>query len=322
MELLKKLTQTDSVSGSEQAIRDVIAEAMAPYADEISEDALGNLICHKKGSGKCRAIVAHMDEIGVIAAVIDDKGFIRFAPVGGLEVNELVCRKVRFANGVIGVIGAEDKFFEKPDVSALYIDIGAQSAEEAQNKVAVGDTAAFIGGFYENDTVAVSKAMDNRAGCRCVIEAARSYSGDNDMYYIFSAQEEVGLRGAKTAAYDKEIESALVLDVTDTGDTPEAPAMAVALGKGAAIKVMDRSFISHFSVRSELVRLARENGIPYQMEIMVAGGTDGGAVHVRKSGVRTGGISIPTRYIHSPSEMISKADLHSCARLLTLWQNS
>ncbi len=323
MELLKKLTQINAPSGSEDGIRAFLEEQMKPYADEIYTDALGNLICRKRGGGKVKAAVAHMDEIGVMATYIDDNGFIRFAPIGGLNVKNLMHLKVRFANGTIGVIGAEEEaFYEKATTSKLYIDIGAKDADEAAEKVKIGDTAVFIGDFYECGENIVSKALDNRVGCWALIEAAKNNMCINDMYYIFTVQEEVGLRGAKAAVYAADIDSAVVLDVTDTGDTPEAPKMAVKLGGGAAIKVMDRSVICHHDVREELRELARINGIPYQMEIMTDGGTDAGAIHSARTGVKTGGISIPARYIHSPSEMISKSDLDACCKLLTLWQNN
>lgn len=317
MKLLEKLTQTDSPSGNESKIRALIEKEIADYCDEITTDALGNLIAHKRGDGSKIMFAAHMDEIGVITTFIDDNGFIRFSAVGGLCVKNMVNLKVRFANGTIGVIGSEEEATDKKaDIKKLYIDIGAKNKKDAQKKVNIGDTASFIGGYYKSGDTIVSKALDNRAGCYALIEAMKKIkSAKNDLYFVFTTQEEVGLRGAKTASFGIEPDFAVAVDVTDTGDTPEAPLMSVKLGGGAAIKVMDRSVICDSDVRTHMIETAKANNIPYQLEIMTDGGTDAGAIHLSKSGVKTGGISIPTRYIHSPSEMASISDIKACIAL-------
>ncbi|MCI5604887.1 MAG: M42 family metallopeptidase [Clostridia bacterium] len=320
MELLKKLTQANSPSGNEGDICRVIEKEIKEYCDDIKIDALGNLIAHKKGLGDKIMFAAHMDEIGIIVTFIDENGFIRFSAVGGLYVKNMVHLKVRFSNGVIGVIGSEEEGFnKKPELSRLYVDIGAKNREEAEKKVQIGDTAAFIGDCYIiNDTV-ISKALDNRAGCYVLIEALKRIKNtDNDLYFVFTAQEEVGLRGAKAAAFAVKPDFAVAVDVTDTGDTPDAPVMAVKMGNGAAIKIMDRSVMCDSDVRTHLIETARKKHIPYQLEIMTDGGTDAGSIHLSGSGVKTGGISIPTRYIHSPSEMASVKDINSCVDLITL----
>lgn len=317
MELLEKLTQTNSPSGNEEAVGKVIKEEIKKYCDEITTDALGNLIAHKKGSGNKIMFAAHMDEIGVIATFIDDKGFIRFSAVGGLYIKNMVHLKVQFPNGTIGVIGSEEESFnKKAEISKLYIDIGAKNRQEAEKKVRTGDTAVFVGGYYNSGDTVVSKALDNRVGCYILIEALKKVkSSENDLYFVFTTQEEVGLRGAKTAAFGIEPDFAVAVDVTDTGDTPDAPVMAVNMGKGAAVKVMDRSIMCDSDVRTHIIETAKANKIPYQLEIMTDGGTDAGAIHMTKSGVKTGGISVPTRYIHSPSEMASLADINACIEL-------
>ena len=316
--LLKKLTQTNSPSGREYEISNLIKETVIPYTDEVFTDPLGNLIAHKKGNGKKVMIAAHMDEIGIVATVIDKNGFIRFSAVGGLYNEDLVGRRVLFKNGVIGVIGSEEDN-KKRKILNMYIDIGSKSEEETLKYVNIGDMAAFTGDFYENENVIVSKALDNRAGCYAVIEAMKSLTSDNDLYFVFTSQEEVGLRGAKTSANFISPDYALSVDVTDTGDTPEGIKMAVNLGKGACIKVMDRSVLCNCDVRNILIELSKNNSIDYQLEVMNYGGTDAGAIQTSGYGVKTGGISIPTRYIHSPSEMISKKDLKDCIELLRLF---
>ncbi|MGN1115897.1 MAG: M42 family metallopeptidase [Candidatus Ornithomonoglobus sp.] len=318
MKLLKRLTEADAPSGRESAIRDIIKEEAERLGYEVSEDTLGSIIAHRPGSGKKLMIDAHMDEIGVIAAYTDDNGFIRFGAVGGLYVKELQHRRVRFANGTIGVIGSEEKAFnEKPELSKLYIDIGAKNKAAAEKLVNTGDTAVFDGGFYQRGDTVISKALDNRAGCYVLLKAMEEIKeSENDLYFVFSTQEEVGLRGARTAAFGIMPDYAIAVDVTDTGDTPSCPVMDVKLGEGAAIKIMDNSVMCDVHVVAALRKLAAANKIPYQSEIMADGGTDAGAIALTGGGVRAGGISIPTRYIHSPSEMASKKDINACIELV------
>lgn len=315
--LLEKLTQTNSPSGNEGNIREIIISEIKELCDEINVDALGNVIAHKKGSGSRVMFAAHMDEIGITALFIDDNGFIRFGAVGGLEIKALLNRRVMFQNGVLGVIGCEDEA-EKPDIKKLYIDIGAKNKKDAEKSVSIGDTAVFKGEFYRRGDSVVSKALDNRVGCYALIEAMRDIkSNQNDLYFVFTAQEEVGLRGAKTSAFAINPDYAVAIDVTDTGDTPNSPVMAVKLGGGAAVKVMDRSVMCDIDVRLHMIEMAKENKIPYQLEIMTDGGTDAGAIHLSGTGVKTGGISIPARYIHSPSEMAKISDVKACIALIT-----
>ena len=318
MELLKKLTLCYGPSGREDNIRKIIEDIAKPYADEIKTDALGNLIVHKKGNGKKIMVAAHMDEIGVIATVIDDNGFIRFSAVGGLYNKDLLGRRVIFENGVVGVIGSEEDNKDRK-ILKMYIDIGATDKADCEKKVSIGDMATFCADFYENENCVISKALDNRSGCYVLLKALEKIKSDNDLYFVFTSQEEVGLRGAKTSAFSIAPDYAIAVDVTDTGDTPDGIKMVTKLGKGAAVKIMDRSVLCDSFVRSKLAELAAENNISYQLEIMNYGGTDAGAISLSGSGVKTGGISIPTRYIHSPSEMINKNDLKSAIDLLCVF---
>ena len=313
--LLEKLTQCYAPSGRESAIAELITNEAKAYADEIYTDALGNLIIHKKGDGKKIMLAAHMDEIGIAVTFIDDKGFIRFSSIGGLYIKRLLNRRVVFANGTVGVIDTEEGNKDLK-ISKMYIDIGAKDKADAEKKVSVGDMAVFDGGFVMSGDTVISKALDNRAGCYVLLKVLESYKGTNDLYLCFTAQEEVGLRGARVAGYSVFPDYALAVDVTDTGDTPNCPKMAVELGKGTCVKVMDRSIICHSEVRSLLIELAKRNQIPYQLEVMTDGGTDAGAIHTSRSGVKTGGVSIPTRYIHSPSEMVSMKDLDASVKLV------
>ena len=270
-----------------------------------------------KGSGKKVMFSAHADEIGVIVTYIDDDGFLRFSNVGGLNLLTLLGGRVRFANGVIGVIGKEKGELKDLTLDKLFIDIGAATKDEAQKKVSIGDFAVFHREFADLGQRLVAKSMDDRIGCAVLVEAIRRLDhSDHDLYFVFSAQEEVGLRGARTAAYSIDPDLGIAIDVTRTGDTPEAPRMDVSLGKGAAIKVKDSSVIAHPKVKNLMVRLAEADQIKYQLEVLEAGGTDAGAIHLTKSGVPSGTISIPCRYVHSPSEMVDLDDVENCVKLI------
>lgn len=313
--LLEKLTQSFGPSGRESEITNAVLNEVRPLADEVYTDSLGSIVAHIKGNGKKIMLAAHMDEIGIAVTFIDDKGFLRFSNIGGIYVKRLLSRRVRFANGTVGVIDTESDNKELK-MSKMYIDIGASTREKAEKLVSVGDMAVFEGGYTAENGVIISKALDNRAGCYVLIEALKNVKSHNDLYFCFTSQEEVGLRGARAAAYSINPDYALAVDVTDTGDTPGAEPMAVKLGGGAAVKVMDRSIICDSDVRTALIELAKENNIAYQLEVMTDGGTDAGAIHISRNGVKCGGVSIPTRYIHSPSEMVSEKDLQSAAELV------
>ncbi len=315
MELLKKLTSVTGASGNEKKVSELIKSEIKAYVDEISTDALGNLTAHKKGTGMKIMLAAHMDEIGVVVTFIDDEGFLRFSNVGGVYTKQLLGKRVVFPNGTMGVISSENDNKELK-LSKLYIDIGAKNKKEAEEKVLIGDTACFSGEFFQNEERVVSKALDNRVGCYALIEAAKKIKGQNDIYFVFTTQEEVGLRGARAAAYKINPDVALAIDVTDTGDTPNGEKMAIELGGGAAIKVMDRSIICSWEVREALIKLAKEKKIPFQLEIMTDGGTDAGVIHLTKEGIKTGGISIPTRYIHTPCEMADVRDINAVVDLI------
>ena len=313
MELLNKLTQADGASGNEGAVREIIKREAADLCDEIYTDSMGNLIAHKKGNGKRIMFAAHTDEIGIIVTHTDENGFIRFRNLGGLYVKQLVGRRVRFADGTIGVIGCEEEAYnKKPSYDSLYIDIG-----NSPKKIQTGDTAVFTGEWYCDGETVISKALDNRTGCYMLIKAMLEVKeSKNDLYFVFTSQEEVGLRGARTAAFSIEPDYAVAVDVTDTGDTPDAPVMEISLGKGAAVKIMDKTILCDADVRAHMIETAKKHGIPYQLEIMNVGGTDAGAIHLTRAGVKTGGISLPVRYVHTPSEMAKVCDMNACIKLI------
>ena len=319
MELLKKLTQTYSPSGNEERIRKIIESEAKPYADDITTDALGNLIVHKKGDGAKMMLCAHMDEIGVLVTYIEDSGFLRFAPVGGVPTYCSLFQTVEFENGVRGVIGYEEKIniTTELNLGKMYIDIGATSADGARKMVEIGDSAVFCGDFFTNGDNAVSKAMDNRAGVYVLLNVLKNMKkSENDLYFVFSTQEELGLRGARAAANAILPDVALAVDVTDTGDTPNCNQMAVKLGGGPCIKFMDNSIITHKRVNDALKNSAKRTDTPCQCEVLILGGTDAGAIHTAGSGAMTGAVSIPTRYIHTPHECVNINDVKAAITLI------
>lgn len=317
--VIRQLTEAFGPSGYETEVTELIKTMVEKHADEVKTDVLGNLIAIKNGSqdGQSIMFAAHTDEIGVVVTHIDDQGFLRFGSVGGVGISTLVGNRVRFADGAVGAIYQEKGSWKELTLDKLYIDIGAENKEEALKKVKVGEFGIFHREFEDLGDRLIAKSMDDRVGCAVLIEALKKIQNPkNTLYFVFTAQEEVGLRGARTAAYGLEPDLGIALDVTLTGDMPEARRMAVSLGKGAAIKVKDSSLITHPKVKDLLVTLAEENKIPYQMEVLEAGGTDAGAIHLTKAGVPSGAISIPTRYVHSPSEMVDMRDVEACVNLV------
>ena len=320
LKTMKALVAPVSVSGREGEIARVIRELAAPHADACETDVMGNLIAHKKGPGAKVMVSAHMDSIGFMATFIEKEGFIRFGAVGGLPTYDLLHQRVRFENGTEGVVCADpDADMKKLTVNDLLIDIGAVNEADAASRIAIGDTAVYAGETFRTGDRMVSHYMDNRVGCLVLLLAMeRLKKTENDVWFVFSSQEEVGLRGAMTAAYAIRPAYGVAVDVTVAGDVGkiEKREGTAKLGGGAAVKVMDHSVICHPQMVKLLGDLAKEKRIPFQMDVIRQGGTDAGSIHTSRTGVVTGGISIPTRYIHSPAEMVDTRDVEACAALL------
>jgi tetrahedral aminopeptidase len=318
-ELIKKLTETYGPSGHEESIRKVIRAEVEPLADEIRVDALGNLIAIKKGQGGGKKIMlsAHMDEIGVIVSYVDDKGYLRAQPIGGLDLTTMAGGRVQFADGAIGVIAPEKRqeFAKEPEISKLFIDVGATDVQEAKKRL--GQAAAFVRPFVDLGQRIVAKAFDDRIGCAVLIEVLRGLDETpHEVYFVFSVQEEVGLRGARTGAYGLEPEVGIAVDITASADTPEAPKMAMKLGAGPCIKVMDSGMIAHPGVKNLLIETAEANDIPYQLEVLAHGSTDAAAIQLARGGVAAGCVSLACRYYHTPSEMLDVSDVENTVALL------
>ncbi|MCL2747216.1 MAG: M20/M25/M40 family metallo-hydrolase [Oscillospiraceae bacterium] len=315
IQYIESFLRVGSVSGDEAALGRVLAEAARPYADEVYTDTLGNLIARKKADGPKLMLCAHMDTVGFLATHIDKEGFVRFAAVGGLCPLDIAGAPVVFTDGTRGVV----RFEEKPGLKDLklshgYIDIGGS----APSSVKTGDRARFCGQPFQTNGRLVSPYLDNYAGCAILLETlARMKDPQNDLWFVFTVQEEVGLRGARTAAFAIEPDLSLAVDVTDALDVPEPKLKnECRLGGGAAIKLMDSSVLCHPLAVKHLEQCARDGGIPHQYEILEDGGTDAGAVSLSRGGVPSGGVSIPTRYIHTAYEMADISDMASCVALL------
>ena len=324
--LIQELVETIGPSGYEMEVRDLILSKVEPLADNVHIDALGNLIA-TKGKISSRGIkimlAAHMDEIGVMATHIDENGFIRFTTIGGVRRQTCVGGRVRFLNGTMGVINHDDlgDVNKLPTFNQMFIDVGATSQGDCP--VRVGDVAAFDRPFSIYGDRLVSKAMDDRIGTAVLIETLRLLNKTpNQVHFVFSVQEEVGLRGATTAAYGLDPDVGIAVDVTRSGDTPKGIKMEVSLGAGPAVKVRDSGMLSDPRVVTWMVNTAEKTKIPYQMEVLEAGTTDARAIQLSRAGVPAGCISIPCRYVHAPSEMVDYNDVQNAVKLLhTLVKN-
>ena len=320
---LFKLLNTYGGTGREDDIREVIAEMARPYCDEMRVDAMGNLICVRRGAGegaKRIMVSAHMDHIGFVVLDADKHGFLRVHNAGGISKRASINRHVVFANGVNGVVSNETENFSADDgkMSSLFIDIGAKDREDALSMVSLGDVAVYAPDAFEmaNGMVA-APAMDNRVGCAVALEAMKALGEcKNEIAFVFSVQEELGLRGARTAAYAVDPQIGLALDVTLSGDTPKGAKIAVKAGQGPCVKVRDSSVVSSPRVVAELEKAAARAGVCVQREVLLSGGTDAGAIQTTREGVLAGAISVACRYVHSACETVSLADCEGAAKVL------
>lgn len=321
LETLKRLCGLDAVSGDESAVRDYIISEIKDFC-EYETDPLGNLIVFKKGKKRPEMkllVDAHMDEVGLIVTNITDSGFLKFKTVGGIDTAVLMLRRVRIKGEINGVIcgkpvhllsAEEKKKLPKPDT--LYIDIGAETKEQAEKLVRIGDRAVIAGEFESLGGRIKSKALDDRIGCAVLMELLKRDS-KYDFHASFSVQEEIGLRGAKTAAYTVNPQAALVLEATTAADIAgtELSARVCVLGKGPAVSFMDNSTVYDRA----FYNAALESGIKCQPKSAVAGGNNSGAVHLSRGGVRTLAISAPCRYIHSAGSIADTEDIKNMAAL-------
>lgn len=327
IKLLEQLCLCNGISGDEGNVRNLIINEIKDCADDIKTDNLGNLIVFKKGKKPAKSklmVSAHMDEVGLMVTDITSDGYLKFDEVGGIDRRVLPGKRVCVGrNGLNGVIGVKpihltngDEKTAIPKMSDMYIDIGAESREDALKYVNYGDSVNFEGDFKINGRTVVTKALDDRFGCYVLINLIKS-EPEYDMYFTFVVQEEVGLRGARPAAFTVNPDFALVIESTTAADVAEVDAshQVCNLSKGGTVTVMDRATVYDKEMISTAFELSEKNNIAIQYKRAVAGGNDSGAIHQSRGGVRTLAVSLPSRYIHAPSTAANLDDCESVFKL-------
>jgi len=331
-ENLEKLSNACGVTGRENEVRELMIQLMEPYADEIVVDKLENVIAIKKGKSTAPKIMlaAHMDEVGLMVKTITKEGFLQFTKMGGIDDRILPAQKVTVFSrkrAFPGIIGSKPPHIQKEDerkkvmaFDELFIDIGAESKEDALALgVAVGDPVGFDIKYVQlGRDVVMGKAFDNRAGCVAMIETLKMLEKtDYTVCAVGTVQEEVGLRGAATAAFGVDPDLAIALDVTVAGDTPGIREFDTntKIGKGPVLSISDSGLITHPKVLQWLLDSAEEEKIPYQIEAGLMGSTDAARIYLTRQGIPSGNISIATRYIHSPVSVLCLKDIENAAKL-------
>lgn len=333
-DLLKKLANAPGVSGFEGDIRNIIANELKDYVDTIEVDNLGNLITKKKGKPNSKKVMlaAHMDEIGLMIKYIDKKGFIKFTKIGGISDQTLLNHRVLIHTDkgeIPGVIGSKPPHLMKPENRKkvvnhedMVIDIGVNNREEAEKLVGIGDPITIKQEFSKlQNSMFTGKSLDNRVGCLVIVEVLKRVECDATIFGVGTAQEEVGLVGAKTSAFGINPDMAIAIDVAVAGDHPgikegEAPTCA---GKGPAIILTDasgRGIITHPQVKELLISTAEEEKISYQLVVSEGGTTDATAIHLTREGIPSGVISPAVRYMHSPVEVVNMEDIENTVKII------
>ena len=315
IDLTKKLVETWGPPGYEHRIRDLIGKEVEDLADETWVDGLGNLICRVGSGGKKVLIAAHMDEIGLMTNYQEaESGFLRFTSMGGLRHDTLNGNRVIFEDGAVGVIAVQDGGGKS--LGDFYIDV---QNDRDSHAISVGQPAGFMREMQVRGSRIVAKSLDDRIGCVVAIEAMRRLQkqAPNEAYFAFTVQEEVGLRGARTAAQGIRPDIGIAIDVTASGDQIRGSKMITRLGAGAAIKVHDPGLVVPAAIKNWMIDRCVEDGIPYQLEMLSGGTTDASAIQMADAGVPSGCISIPTRYLHTTSETVDINDVQACIDLLT-----
>lgn len=335
--MLKDLTDAKGIPGNEYEPREVMKKYITPYADEVNTDNLGSLIAQKTGeeNGPKVMIAGHLDEVGFMITQIDEKGFLRFQTVGGWWSQVMLAQRVTIVTNkgdITGVIGSKPPHILTPearkkpvDIKDMFIDIGASSREEVKEwGVRPGDMVVPYFDFtvMNNEKLLLAKAWDNRIGCAIAIDVMKNLKNEkhpNTVYGVGTVQEEVGLRGAKTAANKVKPDISIAVDVGIAGDTPGVSDKEAQgkMGDGPQIILYDASMVSHKGLRDLVTSVADEQGIPYQFESIPGGGTDAGSLHLTGEGVPSLAITIATRYIHTHAGILHRDDYENAVKLIT-----
>ncbi|MFB6115526.1 MAG: M42 family metallopeptidase [Candidatus Nanohalobium sp.] len=334
--LLKELVETPGVSGQEHEIRDKIREEVKDHADSVEVDDMGNLIARKGEGDKTLMVATHMDQIGLAVKRVDENGFLKVTKVGGLYPESLINQRVTVhtseGEDVTGVVGMKPPHLRRsvdendkiPEFKEIYVDIGAEDDEDAEDiGVRIGDRMTFDRDFadLQNDNV-TAPAFDNRTGCAVLIEAIKEFDEDYELAAVFSTQEEVGTKGARTSAFGIDPDVALAVDVTMAGDVPgiEPDQSDEALGDGVGIDMLQasgRGLIPSENVTDWLLETAEEGDHDYYRGLYDGGATDAAGIYISRDGIPTGSLGIPTRNLHSPIEIVNVKDLKKMKNFLS-----
>lgn len=318
-EQILKLAEFIAPSGTERDFQERLLDFVKDAADEVTIDALGNGIARKNGAGPHVVLTAHADETGLMVIHVEETGFLRVLAVGNLTPASLVGRHVQFTNGTVGVVGVEhDVKVQDITVDRLFVDIGASSQADAQSKVFIGLEGVILEPVVElDDNRLAGRALDNRVGCAVAIEAFRQVAAaGKNVSLVFTAQNTVGARGAKAAAFQLNPDFAIVVDAVPAGDMPEGPRMEIKLGQGPAIKIMDQTAIVPLSVKNHLIQSAQRANVQVQYEVWPHGQSDAGSIQRSVDGTLVGGVSYPARYVGGPSTVVDVRDAEAAVRLL------
>ncbi len=325
---LKKLCMTNGISGDEGKVRALIEKRITGFDTEIQTDTMGNLLVHKKGKEKAKRkvlLTAHMDEVGFIVTGINSDGTLRIEPVGGIDRRVAYGKRVTVGSSdICGAVSVKPIHLLKSDekdsvipIDKMVVDIGTDTREDTLKYISYGDSVCFAPNYSEEKGIIMAKALDDRAGCFILTELLRQEL-PYDIYCSFVVQEEIGLRGAKAAAYTIDPDFAIVVESTTAGDiqgSDEANCVC-SVGSGAVLSFMDRSAIYDKECLELAINTAQECKIPYQIKKAIAGGNDAGAIHISRGGVKTIAVSLPCRYLHSQTGLISKSDLEDSYNLV------
>lgn len=330
-ELLKKLIESCGVSGFENRVAVIMRDELKKVCDEVQIDTIGNVIA-RKGKGKKKImLVAHMDEIGLMVKYITKEGYIHFIKIGGIDDRILPAQRVIIKarkGDCFGIIGTKPPHLQKEEdkrkplkYEEMFIDIGCKTKEEAEKKIEIGDIVCFepSSGIL-NDKLYYGKAIDDRLGCYALLKIMKKIDVDAQVYAVASVQEEVGLKGARTAAFAIKPDCAIAIDTTVAGDTPQVSEREsiLKLGQGVAITIIEasgRGLIVNQKMKDALIDSARANKIKYQLDVVEGGMTDGAIIYISNEGIPTGVLSIPGRYIHAPAGVFSIDDVNAAIEL-------
>lgn len=331
-QLLLKLCDAFGVSGNEDEAGRIIADEIKDFVDEIYSDPIGNVIAFKKSrinkhdadthdaSNHKIMLFAHMDEQGLLATFIDEKGFVRFSPLGDFTEAGILGARVKFSNGVHGIIECDGANSDTKSIkmSQLFVDIGASSKEQAMQAIKIGDVACFDNASFGMQNRVFAKALDNRTGCAVLVETAKKLKDNkSDVYFVFTSQEKIGQRGAKPAAYYVNPDIAIMIDIASANDAGGSSASAIKCGRGPVVRIKDKSCIYHPDVRRRIEETAKHLNISIQYEVNEKEVSDAGIVCQQAGAIACGAILVPVRYCSRPVGMVDINDIEDTVKIIT-----